>query len=821
VTTEPAPASQELSLVIEGMTCASCVNRIERYLHRANGVDRASVNLATERATVHYDPDQIDRAGIVRTIEAAGYDVTPEVSADGLPTPDAGQRELLWSALAATGIGLVMMAVMLWPGGIGWPIDRINVWLLAPATVVEFVFGRRFLIAAWRGLRHRDLNMNTLVAMGTLAAYGYSLIVTLFPDAIASAGLGSETYFDSAALIIGLVLLGRWLEGRAKHQAAGAVRAMLALQPATARVVRGTRDVDLPVRDIRAGDLVRVRPGEKVPLDGSVTEGESAVDESMLTGESLPVTRAAGDAVIGGTLNTTGSFVFRVERVGEDTALAQIVRLVERAQGSKAPIQRLADRVTGWFVPAVIGAALLTAALWLAFGPEPRLTYALTSAIAVLIIACPCAMGLATPTAIMVGTGKGAEYGILLRDGAALEQAQRVTAVVLDKTGTLTRGRPSVIDVLPEAGWDASELLRLAASVERGSEHPLAGAIVSHAAGRELSTSRADGFEALAGRGIRANVEGSQVLIATERELTDSGIDPSTLRAAGASADRLGQAPVFVAVDGRLAGLITVADTVRPDASRAVSRLRQAGLDVWMLTGDRAATALAIGEQVGIGPDRILAEVLPGDKAARVAELQRAGGVVAMVGDGINDAPALAQADLGIALGTGADVAREASDITIIGERLESVPSALSLSRATLRTIRQNLGWAFGYNLVLIPVAAGVLFPAAGILLNPALAAGAMALSSVSVVANSLRLRSFRPEPAPRLETKPMTTEEDRARPAIDPVCGMTVDPDAARRSGLEVEHEGQRYLFCGRGCMLDFREDPQTYLAPGYLPHM
>ena len=820
MTTEPTPVARELTLAIDGMTCASCVNRIERYLHRANGVATASVNLATERATVHYDPGQIDRAGIVRAIEAAGYDVVPEVIPGGPSTPDAGQRELLWSALAATGIGLVMMAVMLWPGGIGWPIDRINVWLLAPATIVEFVFGRRFLIAAWRGLRHLDLNMNTLVAMGTLAAYGYSLIVTLFPEAIASAGLGSETYFDSAAVIIGLVLLGRWLEGQARHQAAGAVRAMLALQPETARVVRGPRDVDLPLGDVRTGDLVRVRPGEKVPVDGTVTEGESAVDESMLTGESLPVARGAGDQVIGGTLNTTGSFVLRVERVGDDTALAQIVRLVEQAQGSKAPIQRLADRVTGWFVPAVIGAALLTAALWLAFGPEPRLTYALTTAIAVLIIACPCAMGLATPTAIMVGTGKGAEQGILLRDGAALERAQRVTTVVLDKTGTLTKGRPSVIDVLPDSDWDASDLLRLAAAAERGSEHPLAGAIVAHAASLGLSTSSADGFEALVGRGIRANVEGRQVLIATERQLTDSGVDPSRMREAGARADRLGQAPVFVAVDGRLAGLITVADTVRPDARRAVSGLRQAGLDVWMLTGDRAATALAIGEQVGIGPDRILAEVLPGEKVARVADLQRAGGVVAMVGDGINDAPALAQADLGIALGTGADVAREASDITIIGERLESVPAALSLSRATLRIIKQNLGWAFGYNVVLIPVAAGLLFPAAGILLNPALAAGAMALSSVSVVANSLRLRSFRPEPRPRPDAKPMTRTDD-ARSAVDPVCGMTVDPAAARRNGLEVEHGGLTYEFCGRGCMLDFREDPQAYLAPGYLPHM
>ena len=821
MTTETSPAPQELTLAIEGMTCASCVNRIERYLNRADGVGRASVNLATERATIRYDPAQIDRTGIVRAIEAAGYEVAPEVTAGEPHARDADQRELLWSALAATGIGLVMMAVMLWPGGTGWPMDRINVWFLAPATVVEFVFGRRFLVAAGRGLRHADLNMNTLVAMGTLAAYGYSLVVTLFPEAIASAGLGSETYFDSAAVIIGLVLLGRWLEGRAKREAAGAVRAMLALQPLSARVVRGAREIDLPLREVRAGDLVRVRPGEKVPLDGTVIEGGSAVDESMLTGESLPVAKGEGDAVIGGTLNTTGSFVFRVEQVGDGTALAQIVRLVEQAQGSKAPIQRLADRVTGWFVPAVIGAALMTAAVWLAIGPEPRLTYALTTAIAVLIIACPCAMGLATPTAIMVGTGKGAENGILLRDGAALEQARRVTTVVLDKTGTLTRGRPSVVEVLPHSGWDERELLRLAAAAERGSEHPLADAIVRHAESQGLSAPPADTFEALAGRGIRAIVGGRQVLIATERQIADSGVDPSPLLKAAASADSLGRAPVFVAIDGLLAGLITVADTVRPDAGRAVSRLQEAGLEVWMLTGDRAATAAAIGELVGIGPGRILAEVLPGEKVAKVAELQRAGEVVAMVGDGINDAPALAQADLGIALGTGADVAREASDITIIGERLESVPTALALSHATLRTIKQNLAWAFGYNVVLIPVAAGLLFPIAGILLNPALAAGAMALSSVSVVTNSLRLRSFRAERPTRMETKPMTDEHERSQPVTDPVCGMTVDPVAASQNGLEVEHGGHTYHFCGRGCMLDFREDPGTYLAADYVPHM
>ena len=821
VTTEPNLAAEELSLPIAGMTCASCVNRIERYLNRAAGVRSANVNLATERATVEYDPGLTDRGGIVRAIESAGYDVIPEAVDGAPPAASSDQRDLLWSAAAATGIGLLMMAVMLWPGGTPWPMERVNVWFLAPATVVQFVFGRRFLVAAARGLRHGDLNMNTLVAMGTLAAYGYSLVVTIFPEAVSAAGLGLETYYDSAALIIGLVLLGRWLEGRAKHQAASAVRGMLALQPDSARVVRGTRELDVRLTEVRVGDLVRVRPGEKVPVDGTVTEGGSAVDESMLTGESLPIAKGVGDQVIGGTLNASGSFLFRAERIGVDTALAQIVRLVEQAQGSKAPIQRLADRVTGWFVPAVVGAALLTAAAWLVLGPDPRLTYALTTAIAVLIIACPCAMGLATPTAIMVGTGKGAENGILLRDGAALEQAHRVTTVVLDKTGTLTRGRPSVIEVIPLPGHDERELLRMAGAAERGSEHPLADAIVRQAEGQGLELPAVDGFEALAGRGIRATIEGRQVLIATERQLVESGVDASAMREAAARADASGQAPIFVAVDGLLEGIITVADTVRPDARQAVARLQAAGLEVWMLTGDRAATAAAIGRAVGIGPDRILAEVLPGQKAAKVAELQRAGKVVAMVGDGVNDAPALAQADLGIAIGTGADIAREASDITIIGERLESVPTALRLSHATLRTIRQNLGWAFGYNIILIPVAAGLLFPVAGILLNPALAAGAMALSSVSVVTNSLRLRSFRAERQTRLEAEPVSRFEAPADPVVDPVCGMRVEPDTARRDGLVAHLGEQTYYFCGRGCMLDFREDPPRYLAPEYVPHM
>jgi Cu+-exporting ATPase len=750
-TTTP-DASSELTIPVVGMTCASCVNRIERFLTNADGVADASVNLATERATVRYDPGLTDRAGIVSTIEAAGYAVghdattsDPQEAAAADEVARAAERhELLVGALVSLGIGLTMMAIMFWPGGTPWPMVEVNRWFIAPATIVQFVYGRRFLLAAGRGLRHGEVTMDTLVAIGTLAAYFYSLAVALMPDLMMAAGLGHETYFDSAAVIIGLVLLGRWLEARAKGQAAGAVKALMRLRPDTARVLRDGGEREIPVDQVVVGDLVRVRPGDRVPIDGVLIDGASAVDESLLTGESLPVEKTRGDRVIGATINASGSFVMRAERVGRDTTLAQIVALVERAQGSKAPIQRVADRVTGWFVPAVIGIAALTFVAWVIFGPEPKLTYALTSAIAVLIIACPCAMGLATPTAIMVGTGKGAEHGILIRDGAALEHAQRITTVVLDKTGTITRGEPSVTRVAPAPGIAELDLLRTAAAAERGSEHPLAEAIVRHADAVPVERVEASAFEAIAGRGVRTTIEGSTVLVGTETFLAEAGVDTRPLRAMADEVAQQGASPVLVARDGRLLGLLALADTVKPASADAVDSLRRAGLDVWMITGDRRATAEAVARQVGIGPDRILAEVLPAEKAAAVAELQADGAVVAMVGDGINDAPALAGADLGIAIGTGADVALEASDITLVGGGLGGVPAAVRLSRATMRTIRQNLGWAFGYNIVLIPVAAGLLFPVAGLLLNPAMAAGAMALSSVSVVGNSLRLRGFR-----------------------------------------------------------------------------
>jgi Cu+-exporting ATPase len=748
----PPATADELTLPVVGMTCASCVNRIERFLNRADGVAEASVNLATERATVRFDPAVIDRTGIVATIEAAGYEVGREAAAEASAAEadsaaDLERRAeagtLLRQALASLAIGAVMMAVMFWPGGAPWPMADINRWFLVPATIVQFVFGRRFLVAALKGARHGEANMNTLVAMGTMAAYGYSVFVTLLPDVVMRAGLGMETYFDSAAVIIGLILFGRWLEARAKGRAAGAVKALMRLQPATARVLREGGEREVPIDQVVVGELVRVRPGDRVPVDGVLIEGASAIDESMVTGESLPVEKTVGDRVIGATMNASGSFVMRAERVGRDTTLSQIVTLVEQAQGSKAPIQRLADRVTGWFVPAVIVIATLTFIGWMLLGPEPRLPLALTSAIAVLIIACPCAMGLATPTAIMVGTGKGAENGILIRDGAALEHAHRVTAVVLDKTGTITRGQPAVTLVRPVSGTTEAELMRIVAAAERGSEHPLAEAIVRHADGLGLEALPVTAFEAVAGHGVRATVGGSQVLVGTEAHLEAAGVEVSGLSLLASEIAARGASPVLVARDGALLGLIGLSDTVKPESAAAVKRLRQAGLAVWMITGDRRATAQKIGAEVGIGPDRILADVLPAEKAAKVAELQASGMVVAMVGDGINDAPALAQADLGIAIGTGADVALEASDITLVGDDLRAVPTAVRLSRSTMRVIRQNLGWAFGYNVLLIPVAAGLLWPVAGLLLSPALAAGAMALSSVSVVTNSLRLRAF------------------------------------------------------------------------------
>jgi P-type Cu+ transporter len=615
--------------------------------------------------------------------------------------------------------------------------------ILVITTVVQFWAGKEFYAQAWAAARHGATNMNTLVALGTLVAYGYSTFATLWPAQAQRFGLPLHVYFETSLIIIALVSMGRWMEARAKKHTAAAIKALVGLAPKTARVLRDGAEVDVPVEDVVVGDLVRVRPGEKVPVDGVVETGTSSVDESMLTGESLPVEKAAGDVVIGATLNRTGSLVVRVRAVGQDTTLAQIVRLVEDAQGSKAPMQRLADQVSSWFIPVVLGLAALTFAGWALFGPaDTRWELAIGTTIAVIIIACPCALGLATPTAIMVGTGKAAELGILIGSGEALEQARRLTAVVLDKTGTLTRGKPSLTGATVLAGWTEDRLVGLVAAAELASEHPLGEAVVAAARDRGLPLAPVDDFEAVPGHGIEATVDGRRLLAGNARLMATHGIDVTALEQVAAAGARGGATPLLVAVDGAAAGVLLVADPVKPESAEAVAQLRALGLQVWMLTGDNAATAAAIAAQVGI--EHVVAEVLPAQKADQVVALQGQGHVVAMVGDGINDAPALAQADLGMAIGTGADVAIAASDVTLVGGDLRGIVSAIALSRRTVTTIKQGLGWAFVYNLALIPVAAGALYWWNGILLDPVLASAAMAMSSVSVVTNALRLRGFR-----------------------------------------------------------------------------
>jgi len=765
---EPRAATPgQVVLPIEGMTCASCVNRIERFVNKVDGVSLASVNLATEKATIHFDPALTSVADLKGAVQAAGYEVReePATAAESTQAQQVDAHEavrereiadLRRKSLVSLGAGLVMMAVMYLP--LSLDMALIAPLLLITAAVVQFWAGAVFYRAAWAAARHGSTNMNTLVAVGTSVAFGYSAFVTLWPSLAMEWGFPYQLYYETAVIIIALILMGRWLEARAKKQTAGAIRALMGLQAKTARVLRDGAEIDVPVEQVVVGDLVRVRPGEKVPVDGVMVEGRSALDESMLTGESLPVEKSIGDEVIGATLNKTGSFVFRAAKVGADTALAQIVRLVEDAQGSKAPMQRLADQVAGIFVPIVLVVAALTAAGWFIFGPSP--VFAVTVAIGVLIIACPCALGLATPTAIMVGTGKAAEHGILIRGGEALEQARRIDTVVLDKTGTLTRGRPAVTRLVPAPGMTETELLTLAAAAEVGSEHPLGEAILARARELGLDLPTAIDFEAVPGRGLRARVDDRAVAVGNRALLEADGIVPGDLSAAADELATQGATPMFVAADGRLLGLIAVADTLKAESPQAVAELEALGLEVWMLTGDNALTADAIARQAGIS--RVLAEVQPDQKADKVRELQAGGKVVAMVGDGINDAPALAQADLGIAIGTGTDVAMAASDITLIGGDLRTIVTAIALSRKTVGVIKQGLFWAFGYNIVLIPVAMGLLYPFFGILLNPVIAAAAMAMSSVSVVTNALRLRSFRAPESPQQILHPPLGERIR-----------------------------------------------------------
>jgi Cu+-exporting ATPase len=762
-TTEIVPAnSDEVTLTVTGMTCASCVRRIEKALSRVDGVAEANVNLATERAHVVFDPDRASISQMRTAVEKAGYGVAdrpqaPPAAALDSASPlavaeDAQEHERQdeledlhrkWTVSLAAGV--LMMGFTYLPLHV--PMDVIAPVLLIAATIVQFWAGRPIYQAAWTAARHGGTNMDTLIAVGTSVAYAYSAFVTLWPRLAADWGFPADLYFETGVIIIGLIQLGRWLEARAKKQTGAAIKALMGLQARTARIIRDGAERDVPIEAVQVGDRVRVRPGEKVPVDGVIEDGSSGLDESMLTGESLPVEKGPGDQVIGATVNGTGSFVFRATRVGKDTALAQIVRLVEQAQGSKAPIQRLADRISEVFVPAILVLSALTFVGWMVLyqGPEPRLSLALQAAIAVLIIACPCALGLATPTAIMVGTGKAAENGILIRDGEALEGARRVNAIVLDKTGTLTRGKPAVTRVVATNGLGEPELLRLAAAAELGSEHPLGEAIVNRARELGLNLPKSRQFRAIAGKGIQAEVDGRQILLGTRALLEDSfhAIALNGLTESAEMFARTGATPLYVAVDGQPVGVIAVADTLRPESREAVEQLKALGLDAWMLTGDNAAAAQAIARQSGL--DHVLAEVLPDQKSDKVRALQDDGKSVAMVGDGINDAPALAQADLGIAIGTGTDIAIAASDITLVGSDLRSIVTAIALSRKTVSVIKQGLFWAFAYNIVLIPVAMGVLYPVAGVLLSPVLASAAMAMSSVSVVTNALRLRGFKP----------------------------------------------------------------------------
>jgi Cu+-exporting ATPase len=727
------------------MSCAGCVAAVENALRNAPGVTTANVNFAERTAQVSGDALL---PTLIEAVRAAGYDAAELKDAAAEAERDAAEhahyQRLIRNAIAAGALAAPLMIA----GMAGWlPTLATSTgqgfWISAGLlTLAVMIYsGGRFFTGAWRQFRHHNANMDTLIALGTGAAWLYSMLVALFPASVPS--LAQHAYFEAAVTIIALINLGSALESRARGKASAAIQRLLGLQPKTARLIEGDQERDVPIETLQPGALIRVRPGEKIPVDGDIVSGQSTVDESMLTGEPLPVVKRAGDPVTGGAFNKTGAFVFRATRVGEDTVLAHIVASVRQAQNSKPPIGRLADRVASVFVPSVLIVATLTALAWFNFGPEPRAGYVLVTTLTVLIIACPCALGLATPISIMVGVGKAAEYGILIRDGEALQRVGQLTAVLLDKTGTVTTGRPTVTTVVAATGFSEDEVFALAAGLEAGSEHPLAHAILDAARERGLAIPAMEQFEAIAGQGARGTVNGRALLVGNRRLLDSQGIDATSLEAEAERLSAAGQTPIFVAMNGQAAGIITVADPLKPDSTMAIARLRQLGLNVVLLTGDHAATARAIAAQVGI--EQMYAEVLPTDKANVIAELQARGEVVGMVGDGINDAPALARADVGLAMGTGTDIAIESAGITLVRGSLHGIADAIALSRATMRNIRQNLFGAFIYNILGIPLAAGVLYPLTGLLLNPMLAGAAMALSSFTVVSNANRLRGFRP----------------------------------------------------------------------------
>ena len=830
------PAQVEFAIFGGGVNCPTCVVNIESFLKDLPGVDEVHVNFAAERVSVQYDPAQVSIEQMQQVVEGAGYRVRRREEPGSQETEDAEaagrraevhdlRRRVIFGAILTTPVAFAVMVHEFF--GATWvPGILLSPWSqLALIAPVMLYTGWPIHRTGWLTLKHRTADMNTLITIGTTAAFSYSLVVTLVPGVLPE--LLREVYYETVGVILTLILLGRLLEAIAKSGTNEAIRKLIGLQARTARVVRDGQEQDVPVEQVQMDDIVIVRPGEKVPVDGEITDGRSTLDESMVTGESLPVTKGVGETVIGATINQTGAFRFRATKVGKDTMLAQIIKLVEQAQASKAPIQRLADLVSSYFVPAVIFIAIGTFVLWFNVGPEPALIFALVNGVAVLIIACPCALGLATPMSIMVSTGKGAQNGILIRSAEALETAHRLRTIILDKTGTITRGKPALTDVVAANGLEEAGLLRLVASAERSSEHPLGAAIVEGAIERGIQLADPRDFQSVTGRGIRVNVDGRQVLVGNRRLLADAGIATTELEQRAEELAGQGKTPMFVAVDGRPGGLVAVADTVKEESAVAVAALQRMGLEVVMITGDNRRTAEAIARQVGIR--RVLAEVLPEDKALEVKRLQGEGKVVGMVGDGINDAPALAQADIGLAIGTGTDVAIESSDITLISGELSGVVTAISLSRATMRNIYQNLVFAFGYNTIGIPIAVGVLYPFFEFLLSPLVAAGAMALSSLSVVANSNRLRGYQPprlaavtvsrgEFQTRVEVSPTSRDEDKEEEMAtaenlvkDVVCGMEIDPNnAAARMG----YQGKTYYFCSSACHDKFMAEPEKYVS-------